>query len=74
MELRLCPDIEIIKNDVLWQPYRKTESESGKSSEELKITGSPWPAHSDKAKAHQLSTLGKQRETKEAQASENERS
>ena len=66
--------LDNIKNDVLWQPYRNTESESGLSSEELKITGSPWPAHSDKAKAHQLSKLGKQRETERAQAPDNERS
>ena len=34
--------LDNIKNDVLWQPYRETDSESGESSEELKNMGSPW--------------------------------
>ena len=41
-DIHLDTTLDNIKNDVLWQPYRKKESESGESSEELKNTGSPW--------------------------------
>ena len=66
--------LDNIKNDVLWQLRQETESESGKSSDELKNTGSDWAAQ--KTKGESLATLGeaKQRETKGAQALENEQS
>ena len=39
--MHISPDIVFIKNDVLWQPYRITETESGEPSGKLKIREVP---------------------------------
>jgi hypothetical protein len=48
-DITLAATLDNIKNDVLWQPQQELESESGKSSEELKITGETWGTQKGRA-------------------------
>ena len=51
------PDIVIIKNDVLWQPYRITETKSGEPSGELKIREVPESHEEERSESKTASEL-----------------